>query len=146
MLFRDPRDVLISFEAFRKRERVNVLKGDLARQVENIMHHYAGRLTLHDEFQDRVFMLRYEDLMQKPEEVLVPMLDFLGLDNGEDTLERMLQPLQDRDLQSRRHITAGGKGKSVGRWRRDPQAAAGKLFAAHAGIIARLGYTVHDGG
>ena len=110
------------------------------------MHHYAGRLTLHDEFQERVFILRYEDLMQKPEEVLVPMLDFLGLDNGEDILDKMLQPLQGQDLQSRRHITAGSKGKSVGRWRRDPQAVAGKLFAAHAGIIARLGYPVHDGG
>jgi len=147
MLFRDPRDVLISFEAFRKRELINALKGgDLDRQVENIMQHYAGRIKLHDEFQNRVFMLRYEDLMQKPEEVLLPMLNFLGLDNCADALEKMLQPLQGQDLQSRRHITAGSRGKSVGRWRRDPQAAVGKLFAAHAGIITRLGYSVHDEG
>lgn len=146
MLFRDPRDVLVSFEAFRKREPINALKGgDFAGQVENIMQHYAGRLNLHDEYQDRVFILRYEDLMQKPLEVLVPMLHFLGLDDGEESLEKMLQPLQNRDLQSRRHITAGGKVHSVGRWQHDPQAATTKLFAAHAGIITRLGYPMHDG-
>ncbi|MCG6899780.1 MAG: sulfotransferase [Gammaproteobacteria bacterium] len=146
MLFRDPRDVLISFDAFRKREPINPLKGgDLAGQVENIMRHYTGRLSLHDEYQDRVFILRYEDLMQKPVEVLLPMLHFLGLDDGEDSLEKMLQPLQNRDLQSRRHITADGKRHSVGRWQHDPQVAVAKLFAAHAGIITKLGYPMHDG-
>ena len=143
MLFRDPRDVLISFEAFRKREPINALKGDdLAEQVDNIMQHYAGRLKLHDEQPDRVFMLRYEDLMERPREILVPMLDFLGLDAGEQTLENMLQPLQGRDLQSRMHITSESRTKSVGRWRQDLPAAASKLFAMHAGILDRLGYPV----
>lgn len=144
MLFRDPRDVLISFEAFSKREAINKLKGDLPRQVENIMKHYAGRLSLYDEYKDRVFILRYEDLLQTPEEVLRPMLEFLSLDAGRDTLKKMLQPLQGRDLQSRLHVTAGSKTKSVGRWRQHMPAAAAKRFAAHAEIIAKLGYPLHD--
>lgn len=143
MLFRDPRDVLISYEAFRKREQINKLKGDLPQQVENIMKHYAGRLSLYDEYKDRAFLLRYEDLLQTPEEVLIPLLDFLALDACKETLEKMLQPLQGRDLQSRMHVTAGSKAKSVGRWRQDLPAAAAKLFAAHAEIIGKLGYSVH---
>ena len=147
MLFRDPRDVLVSFKAFRKREPINDLKGGgPAGQVENIMHHYAGRMKLYDEFQDRVFILRYEDLMQKPEEVLVPMLDFLGLATGREILDEMLQPLQDRDLQSRRHITAASKTNSIGRWRQEMPSTTSKLFETHAGIITRLGYPLHDGG
>jgi hypothetical protein len=147
MLFRDPRDVLVSFKAFRKREPINDLKGgDLAGQVDNIMRHYAGRMKLYDEFQDRVFILRYEDLMQKPEEVLVPMLGFLGVDAGKDILGEMLKPLRDRDLQSRRHITTGSKKNSIGRWRHEMPSKTSKLFTAYAGVITRLGYPLHDGG
>jgi hypothetical protein len=142
MLFRDPRDVLISYEAFRKREAINLLEGDLATQVENIMQHYTGRLRLHDENPGRVFIMRYEDMVARPQEQLVPMLDFLGLDAGEVVLEKMLLPLQGRDLQSRRHITSNSKANSVGRWRQDPQADAWKLLTAHAKIIERLGYPV----
>jgi len=143
MLFRDPRDVLISFEAFRKREPINELKGgDLAEQVENIMQSYTSRLKLYDEYPDRIFPLRYEDLMQTQEEVLVQMLDFLVLDAGKEALDEMLQPLLDRDLQSRRHITAGRKTHSIGRWRREMPSAVSKLFAAHEEVLERLGYSV----
>jgi hypothetical protein len=147
MLFRDPRDVLLSFEAFRKREPINALKGsDVAEQVDNIMQHYIGRMKLLDEFQDRVFMLRYEDLMQRAVNMLVPMLNFLGLDAGKEVLDVMLQPLQERDLQSRRHITAGSKTNSVGRWRQEMPAVASEQFARHAGILERLGYPLHHKG
>ena len=144
MLFRDPRDVLMSFEAFSKREPINKLQGDHSQQIENIMKHYAGRLSLHHGYQDRVFILRYEDLLQKPDDVLVPMLEFLELESRKNTVEKMLQPLQDRDLQARRHVTAGSKAKSVGRWRQDMPEAAKKQFEAHAAIITELGYPVHD--
>jgi hypothetical protein len=86
--------------------------------------------------------MRYEDMVARPQEQLVPMLDFLGLDAGEVVLEKMLLPLQGRDLQSRRHITSNSKANSVGRWRQDPQADAWKLLTAHAKIIERLGYPV----
>lgn len=146
MLFRDPRDVLISFEAFRKREPINKLKGgDLAGLIDNIMQNYTGRMKLYDEFQDRMFMLRYEDLTQRPVEVLVPMLDFLGLDTGKEAMDEMLQPLQDRDLQSRRHITTGSEKNSVGRWQQEMPAAARKLFAKHTEVLERLGYSMRDG-
>ena len=108
------------------------------------MQHYTGRVKLYDEYQDRVFMLRYEDLMQTPEEVLVPMLDFLGLDAGKEALNKMLQPLQDQDLQSRLHITTGSKTNSVGRWRQEMPSAVSNLFVPHAEVIDRLGYPLHD--
>jgi hypothetical protein len=142
LLFRDPRDVLISYAAFRKREPINKLKGgDFAGQVENIMENYTGRMKLYDEFQGRAFILRYEDLMLRPAEVLVPMLDFLELDAGKEALNKMLQPLQDRDLQSRRHITTGSKASSIGRWQQEMPAAARKLFTKHTEVIERLGYS-----
>jgi len=144
MLFRDPRDVLVSYEAFRKRELINELKGNIDKRVETIMTHYADRLRLYDEYPDRVFTFHYEDLMQTPEEVLVPMLGFLALDAGKDTLEKMLQPLRGRDLQSRMHVTAGSKAKSVGRWRQELPATTKKLFAAHARTIRKLGYSLDD--
>jgi len=144
MLFRDPRDVLMSFDAFSKREKINKLRGSLSEQVESIMKHYIGRLSLHDEYQDRVFLLRYEDLLQTPDDVLTPLLNFLALDASKDTLDKMLQPLRDRDLQARMHVTAGSKEKSVGRWRQDMPAAAAKQFEAHMKIIGRLGYPEYD--
>jgi hypothetical protein len=145
MLFRDPRDVLISYEAYRKREPINALEGDLKKQIEGIMQHYAGRLKLYDEQPDRVFILRYEDLIERPRKVLVPMLDFLGLDASEDTLEKMLHPLLKEDLQSRRHITAGSKEESMGRWQQEMSLAASNLFATYTEteIKRRLGYSVY---
>jgi hypothetical protein len=72
------------------------------------------------------------------------LLDKRELDAGKESLNKMLQPLQDRDLQSRRPIMAGSKTTSVGRWRQEMPSAASKLFVAHSEIIDRLGYPLHD--
>jgi len=140
MLFRDPRDVLLSFDAYRRLGQINEFSEDRATRVKEIMRHYRGRLKLYDELPERVFLLRYEDVILRPREVLPAMLKFLDIDASERSLELMMEPINSGDLQSRMHMTAGSKNASIGRWRKELSVKEQKLFEAHTDVLEHLGY------
>lgn len=140
MLFRDPRDVLSSFDAYRRLGQINALRVEPATRVREIMRHYQGRIQLNDEFPARIFVLRYEDLVLRPADVLPPLLRFLDIDATEKSQEMMMEPIKSGDLQSRMHITAGSKNASIGRWKTGLGEKERNLFNDHSEVLERLGY------
>jgi len=140
MLFRDPRDVLLSFDAYRRLGQINEFREDRASRVKEIMRHYRGRINLLDESPERIFPLRYEDVILRPNEVVPPLLEFLCIDASERSLQMMMEPISRGDLQSRMHITSESKNASIGRWRNELSVEEQELFVAHADVLEHLGY------
>ncbi len=140
MLFRDPRDVLLSYDAYRRLGQINAFREDRSSRVKEIMKHYRGRIKLNAELPERIFVLRYEDVILRPREVLPSMLRFLDIDASERSLERIIEPIHSGDLQSRMHITSGSKNASIGRWRKELSVKEQHLFARHADVLEKLGY------
>src|SRR6188472_253430 len=78
---------------------------------------------------DRAHLLRYEDLVSRPREILGPLLEHLGLDASPATIERTLDvaasPVLDLIGTSvdasmvAQHRTSSDLEASIGRWKRD---------------------------
>jgi hypothetical protein len=64
-------------------------------------------------------LLRYEDLVLRPEESVQALLAHLGLDAGPAAVEPMLESLLARDSGSEGHRTVPDPRESIGRWRHD---------------------------
>ena len=46
-----------------------------------------------DESPERIFLLRYEDVILRPNEVVPPLLEFLRIDASEHSLQMMMEPI-----------------------------------------------------
>jgi protein-tyrosine sulfotransferase len=86
----------------------------------------------------RYHEVRYEDLVERPEQTLRTLMSFIG----EPFHERLLEPDRDRDAvgsPDRGEVS----GASVGRWRRDLSSAAlAKVLPIMGPRLAELGYEV----
>lgn len=83
-IVRDPRDVVASMKAVRARNERDRSPGPLAgmRSLESLCHfyasHYAGILDSADSLEGRLRIIRYEDAMRRPEEVIAAVGAFCG--------------------------------------------------------------------
>jgi hypothetical protein len=123
-LVRDPRDVVCSMRAYSERRGFAAfLRGRVETDDEWIRllgAAAAEQMREHQARGKRSHLLRYEDLIERPEAVLSAVFEHLGVDSGPDvaaeTLARASVPLPGMEL----HRTSGGDPRaSVGRWRRD---------------------------
>jgi len=123
ILVRDFRDMACSILAYNQktkvtsfgRERVETdleFLTELRAAAENL-------LRLHRRRGDAAFLLRYEDLILKPEETLTELFDFLGVSASEETVAAVLERASDETQAMAGHRTSGDPRQSVGRWRRD---------------------------
>ena len=64
-------------------------------------------------------LLRYEDLVLRPEETVRALVGHLGLVGSDAAVEPMLASLAARDSGSEGHRTVADAAESIGRWRRD---------------------------
>lgn len=140
MIFRDPRDVFLSLVAFRKREQIIETSEPVTEQVNSIMQHYQGRLSLLQQRPDQVTTIRYEELVATPRESLNKFLDESGLHHTEDIIEQMIEPLSGNDTQASRHITAGSQQASLSRRKNEMPADVQRLFARYRNVFEVLGY------
>jgi hypothetical protein len=125
ILVRDFRDVAASLLAFgEKRGRKwyeerphlsdeEIISDPLRSDVDQLAASWAER-------HDAAFLLRYEDLVLRPQETIAGVLSYLELDARPKTISRMLAdadqvkgPMQDA------HVTSTTAADSIGRWRRD---------------------------
>jgi len=123
-LVRDFRDMVSSMLAFNvKRGGRELLGRDLAstnadfvlEQVRN------GVLRLFKSWTRRghaAHVVRYEDLLIKPQETLDDVLAYLGLEAGEATVP-MLQRMSPDTPHGREHRTTRSAEESIGRWKHD---------------------------
>ena len=122
-LVRDFRDVATSVLAFNAqrgfdgfgRQRVESDEAFLQqfrRDVANLLMHWRRR-------SDRAHLVRYEDLITKPEVVLPTLLAYLELDNSAATVNAMLERADLETPELSQHQTSESPAASIGRWRRD---------------------------
>lgn len=140
MLFRDPRDVFLSFEAFSKKEKIIPLDGSDQEKIEHIMKHYQGRLLLYKEYSDRIVKINYENIVSGDVNIIKAMLQELNLSDSNECVNAMLESLKRNDLQASLHSTSGGAEQSVQRWRRELNVEQQKLFSYYDEQIELIGY------
>jgi len=122
ILVRDFRDMLCSVIAFnRKRGWEGFGRADVASDeeyVQTTVANSARRLLRRLREQgEAAHLVRYEDLIQKPEETLAAMMAYLGLDPSEEAVAETLARAEANSLES--HRTTDKASASIGRWQRD---------------------------
>ena len=146
MLVRDFRDMIASMFAYNekrgrqgfRRDRAtsdrDYILNDVGVQVAALADAWARR-------SDTAHLLRYEDLVLRPEETVQALLAHLGLDAGPGPVEPMLESLLARDSGSEGHRTVADARESIGRWRRDlSDEAEGACAEALGGPLETFGY------
>jgi hypothetical protein len=122
-LVRDPRDMLASMLAFNEKRGTTDFGRDLVETDADFVRRLAsGMSTLAANWQARReqgHLVRYEDLLTKPEEVLRETFDYIGVDASDAVVERVLRQASERDKDLASHMTSSDAAASIGRWRRD---------------------------
>jgi hypothetical protein len=123
-LVRDFRDQVCSILAYNAKRgatgfgRAQVdSDADFVRQWQG---HALGLLRTWKSRSSQAYLLRYEDLIQYPEETLSAVLDYLNLASDPATVQQALQQAMERaPEQQRSHQTSTNPAASIGRWRRE---------------------------
>ena len=90
---------------------------DFAHKIGSL---YDDILRRWKESAGKAHLLRYEDLVLRPEETLASTMKYLELDSDVVTIEQMLQSATEKATElQHRHKTSTSLQGSVGRWRRD---------------------------
>jgi len=120
VLVRDPRDVLTSILASIRKRGAQPTPEDPLRWVDtDFTARILGVLQSWRSRRDSTLLVRYEDLMMRPRETLAAVLDYAGLDGGDDAIEAMLESAGRRLPGMDEHRTSADAASSIGRWRHD---------------------------
>jgi hypothetical protein len=124
MLVRDFRDMIASMFAYNsKRGRAGFRRDQSASDRDYVINDVGVSVAaIADAWRRRsrsAHLLRYEDLILRPEETVQALLGHLGLDAGAAAVAPMLASLQSRDGGSEGHRTVADPRESIGRWRND---------------------------
>jgi Sulfotransferase family len=120
------------------------LRGDLRDMARDLMQSWQGR-------RERAHLVRYEDLVARPREVVAGLLDYLGVDASEPTVEHVLAHGAEEVLslpgmsyeaaEIAAHRTVADLEATVGRWRQEPDGAVASLGEEVFGEpLAEFGY------
>ena len=120
VLVRDPRDVLCSVLAANVKRGSQPPPADPARWIEE---EFQGRIAaVADSWERRrgqAHLVRYEDLMLDPVPTLTGLLDYAGLDAGEDIVGEMVAAARRPVERMSEHRTTPDPEASIGRFARD---------------------------
>jgi hypothetical protein len=96
---------------------------------------------------DRTFLLRYEDLIRDPQNVLESVLGYLGVESRADVIEDMLRTDSAHSSRERQlHQTSASAEESIGRWQRDLSDSVQEACQdAFGELLAELGYGTEVG-
>jgi hypothetical protein len=148
VLVRDFRDMFCSILNFTDKSGS---PGDFGRdrgksEDEFIAYTLSQVETLHKSWrqrQDHAYLLRYEDLILRPEETLGRLLDYLGLAHSAAEVKALLRSASRETNEMRQHRTSGDAQASVGRWKRDlPANAQNALTEKFGEYLQAFGYTL----
>lgn len=124
ILVRDFRDMLASINAFNAKRKFM----GFSRSKFNTDEEYIKRLggvdinRLHRAWRnrrDKVYLVRYEDIILKPVETIQSMLQYLELDSSDHAIQMMLSTLNDENENREAHKTSESPKDSIGRWKKD---------------------------
>jgi hypothetical protein len=140
-LVRDFRDLACSHISFSTDSETGEARGKLAGKAreEYVRHNVRGLAEdLRDAWRarrERAHLLRYEDLVLRPGDVLPELLAYLELESGPDTVAGML----DAELVES-HVTSPDAKQSVGRWRREDAAFQALCDNVFKDLLEEFGY------
>jgi Sulfotransferase family len=145
-LVRDPRDMASSvldydrrreFSGFIREEGESdeeYVRRELRRDLELLAASWASRA-------ERSHMLRYEDLVLRPEAALAAVFSYLGLDSSPALVKQILEEAEASVPSVRRkHQTSASPAASIGRWERDPPEIRAAFDEAFGDLLGKLGY------
>lgn len=123
ILVRDFRDMLCSIRAFNAKRGTIGFNRDqvdseeqyiyrLGREAQQLLSSWKSR-------RDRVFLVRYEDLMLEPIKILQQLLSYLEIDATLSTVEELLQTALVDTPEMEAHRTSGSAPRSIARWHSD---------------------------
>jgi hypothetical protein len=142
VLVRDLRDVFCSILAFNRKRGYTAFGRDSVESDEQYVEKMrrSGQSLLNHVRDGRdAYLLRYEDLVLRPEETLERLLDRIGLDGSvaAEVVERASSPVAGME----QHMTAPSATASIGRWRRDLEPAlVERCDELLAPLVAEFGY------
>ncbi len=147
IVVRDFRDMLCSIRAFNaKRGSIGFNRDQvdseeqyiyrLGREVEQLLSSWKNR-------RDRICLVRYEDLISKPNEILQGVLTYLGIEAGPSMVEGILRRALVDTSEMVGHRTSGSAERSIARWHsdldEDSKLLCGKVFGE---ALNEFGYAV----
>lgn len=144
VLVRDPRDMLASIFAYnQKRGSLDFGRQSVASDEDFVDTVRDGMLDLLAGGRRRgAFLLRYEDLLLRPEETLPRLFSHIGVDASDDTVREIVERATSQTSeQMDYHRTSTDPRASVGRWSNDlsPSVRA-RAEERLAGVLTHLGY------
>jgi hypothetical protein len=93
--------------------------------------------------QDRAHLIRYEDLITRPKEILHGVLTYLELDASDPTIDGMIDRASAENPEMKRHLTSSEVSTSLGRWKSslspELQSVANSAFSD---VLQQFGYQV----
>ena len=144
-LVRDIRDVICSMIAFNAKRGTRSFRRDEAADDRDFVTLVAQDLEiLRDNWEQRsdcAQLVRYEDLVRAPHQVLSRILRYLELEDDPMTVDRMVRRAAEPSPDLDGHKTSVGPAESIGRWRCDLAPALVAECDRHmAGLLAAFGY------
>jgi sulfotransferase family protein len=122
-LVRDLRDMLCSIFAFNARRGFSGFGrkevADDEAYVRQLRIDAECLLTNWTERSSRAHLVRYEDLILRPEPTLKDLFAYLDVDNDLATIRRIIEHGSIETVHSRQHRTIPDPKSSIGRWRRE---------------------------
>lgn len=147
-LVRDFRDVFSSMLAYNKKFGRRAFGPEHLKSDEEFAH-FLRNSTIKNlsrswpKRQDRAHLIRYEDLIAKPQQVLQGIFEYLEIDASDPTIAGILERASADNPETRQHITSSNVSNSLGRWRTslspEMQEVANREFGD---VLEQFGYEV----
>jgi len=152
ILVRDFRDMFCSILSFMKKRDLKICFGldfQHAQTEEEYVKITKERINfIWDCWETRkhkAYLVRYEDLIEKPLPILKGIFEYLNLDHDEATLQRILEKASLRNAEMSDHITSSTVDASLGRWKKDLSPALQRLCnEAFQPALEAFGYLVES--
>ena len=121
MLVRDFRDIVCSWMSFSARRSSSRRPPDTSNeQYIRALGIRAQKLARHwRERSAAAHLVRYEDLVLRPNETIADLLRYVGVDADEPTVDSLARVLSEPMPAGLRHQTSDSVEQSIGRWRTD---------------------------
>lgn len=118
-LIRDPRHLILSIRIFNEKRGNYRFHEAFALQLPDQVLWFAASLRrlvwYYDDFDDAKILVRYEDLVHSPLEIMRQVLDFLEIDHSSQEIAEFLSESPTHD----KHVTSSSPEASVGRWKHE---------------------------
>jgi hypothetical protein len=147
-LVRDFRDVYSSMLAYNHKFARRAF-GPAHIETDEEIAHFLRNSTIRNlsrswpKRQDRAHLIRYEDLITQPREILRGMLEYLEIDASDAIMDGMLERASAENPDMKQHLTSSDVSTSLGRWRSSLSPELQTVAnAAFGDVLQQFGYQI----